>query len=161
MIRGRPPSGDTGAGHAAVRSSPLPAGGWNDQADGTAWIALYCQNMAATPRSPPLCGATGGRRRTPARCFSRLFDDTRLRRILARMLDEGEFLGPYGIRSVSRWLAEHPYVVKVVGRNTASATAQRNPTPASSGARRGGGITPVRGMISGAGVSHPCGSLPC
>ncbi|MGN6370490.1 MAG: MGH1-like glycoside hydrolase domain-containing protein, partial [Phycisphaerae bacterium] len=27
------------------RSSPLPGGGYLDQADGTAWMALYCQNM--------------------------------------------------------------------------------------------------------------------
>ena len=27
------------------RSAPLPAGGRIDQADGTAWMALYCQNM--------------------------------------------------------------------------------------------------------------------
>ena len=45
-----------------------------------------------------------------------LFDETRLRRILARMLDEEEFLGPHGIRSVSRWHAEHPYVIKVSGQ---------------------------------------------
>ncbi|HTZ46575.1 MAG TPA: glucosidase [Verrucomicrobiae bacterium] len=27
------------------RSAPLPTGGYLDQADGTAWMALYCQNM--------------------------------------------------------------------------------------------------------------------
>ncbi len=27
------------------RSSPLPTGGYLEQADGTAWMALYCQNM--------------------------------------------------------------------------------------------------------------------
>jgi hypothetical protein len=45
-----------------------------------------------------------------------LFDETRLRRILARMLDEEEFLGPHGIRSVSRSHAEHPYAIKVAGQ---------------------------------------------
>ena len=45
-----------------------------------------------------------------------LFDETRLRRILARMLDEEEFLGPHGIRSVSRWHAEHPYSSWVAGQ---------------------------------------------
>ena len=45
-----------------------------------------------------------------------LFDEGRLRRILARMLDEEEFLGPHGIRSVSRWHAAHPYVIEVSGR---------------------------------------------
>ncbi len=27
------------------RSKPLPTGGWLEQADGTAWMALFCQNM--------------------------------------------------------------------------------------------------------------------
>ena len=34
----------------------------------------------------------------------------RLRRILTRMLDEEEFLGPYGIRSLSKFHEQHPYV---------------------------------------------------
>ncbi len=45
-----------------------------------------------------------------------LFDETRLRRILTRMLDEDEFFGPYGIRSVSRWHAAHPYSIKIGGQ---------------------------------------------
>jgi hypothetical protein len=40
----------------------------------------------------------------------------RLRAILARMLDEREFLSPYGIRSVSRWHAEHPFRLVVGGQ---------------------------------------------
>ncbi len=36
----------------------------------------------------------------------------KLRRILARMLDEKQFLGPFGIRSLSREHAEHPYVFR-------------------------------------------------
>ncbi|HEV2376180.1 MAG TPA: hypothetical protein VGS19_28925 [Streptosporangiaceae bacterium] len=198
------------------RSAPLPGGGRIDQADGTAWMALYCQNMmqmavelsrehsaylelaqsllenfawiaAATGhvgpdgvslwdeqdgffydvlRHPdgsstplkvrsivglmPLAAATvvdaGVRAEFPglvqetARFLTRhpavtqslsghgqqvsgtgpvlfaLFDEDRLRRILARMLDEEEFLGPYGIRSVSRWHADHPYVLELGGQ---------------------------------------------
>jgi hypothetical protein len=30
-------------------------------------------------------------------------------------LDEERFLGPHGIRSVSRWHLEHPYTVNVAG----------------------------------------------
>jgi len=40
----------------------------------------------------------------------------RLRRILSRMLDENEFFSPYGIRALSRYHAEHPYVVNVNGQ---------------------------------------------
>ena len=198
------------------RSAPLPGGGRIDQADGTAWMGLFCQNMAQMAaelarenpvyleqaqsllenfawiaaatnhvgpgaiglwdeadgffydvlRRPdgssvplkvrsivglmPLAAATvvGGQIRTelpqlvegaaefiahhpavmaamPLRgcqleetgaVLFALFDETRLRRILARMLDEQEFLGPYGIRAVSRWHAWHPYILEVDGR---------------------------------------------
>ena len=37
-----------------------------------------------------------------------LVDPDRLRRILAIMLDENEFLSPYGIRALSRYHLEHP-----------------------------------------------------
>jgi len=40
----------------------------------------------------------------------------RLRRILARLLDEEEFLGPFGIRALSKWHEAHPYVVRAGGR---------------------------------------------
>jgi hypothetical protein len=39
----------------------------------------------------------------------------RLRRILTRMLDEDEFLSPYGIRALSRYHLEHPYIFHVHG----------------------------------------------
>ncbi len=39
----------------------------------------------------------------------------RLERILQRLFDETEFLSPYGIRSVSRYHAEHPYELDVNG----------------------------------------------
>ena len=42
--------------------------------------------------------------------------EARLRRVLARMLDEREFLSPYGIRSISRHHADHPYTVNVGGQ---------------------------------------------
>ncbi len=41
--------------------------------------------------------------------FSILNEDN-LRRVLSRMLDETEFLSPYGIRSISRYHLEHPYI---------------------------------------------------
>ncbi|MDQ1043359.1 hypothetical protein QFZ76_001595 [Streptomyces sp. V4I2] len=199
------------------RSAPLPTGGHLDQADGTAWMALYCQNLmdiaielavdnpvyveqaqmlfehfawiavamnrigkdnaslwdeedgffydvlrlpdgSAIPLKVrslvgliPLAATSviGGRadrsfpelvegaqefiRRHPAveafvsqhaaggpsaegRYLFALFGEDRLRRILARMLDEDEFLGPHGIRSLSRHHAEHPYTFDVHGQ---------------------------------------------
>jgi hypothetical protein len=186
------------------RSAPLPTGGHLDQADGTAWMALYCQNMLQIAleladgdpvyledaqtylehfawisaavnhaggggvsmwdeedgffydllRSPdgsaqplrvrsmvgllPLAAATVYDKAlvekypqviTEARAFLdrheyidvggrngrmlALFDEQKLRRILSRMLDEDEFLSPYGIRAVSRYHAEHPFEFRV------------------------------------------------
>lgn len=46
-----------------------------------------------------------------------LVNPERLRRILARMLDENEFLSPYGIRALSRYHADHPYIVHVSGQD--------------------------------------------
>ena len=42
-----------------------------------------------------------------------VLNETKLRRILARMLDEGEFLSAHGIRSLSRYHRDHPYVLSV------------------------------------------------
>jgi glycogen debranching enzyme len=42
--------------------------------------------------------------------------EPRLRRILKYLLDEREFLAPYGIRSLSKYHAEHPFVFTVNGR---------------------------------------------
>jgi hypothetical protein len=42
-----------------------------------------------------------------------ILDENKLRRVLARMLDENEFLSPYGLRSLSRYHLDHPYKFKV------------------------------------------------
>lgn len=39
----------------------------------------------------------------------------RLRRVLKVMLDENEFLSPYGIRALSRFHKDHPYILRVNG----------------------------------------------
>ena len=44
-----------------------------------------------------------------------LVNEDKLRRILVRMLDEERFLGPHGIRPISRWHLDHPYVFDVDG----------------------------------------------
>jgi hypothetical protein len=48
------------------------------------------------------------------RLFS-IVDPERLRRILSKMLDEDEFLSPYGLRSVSRFHRDHPFEREIGG----------------------------------------------
>ena len=197
------------------RSAPLPTGGHLEQADGTAWMALFSQNMlelaielaahdpvyesmvfkfvehfyyiaAAMNRSGPdgmwdeedgfyydilrlpdgratrlkvrslvgllpLCATTviekAQREQIPSamsyvqervrrmpellttmhptgpghygvaeRGVLALVNPERLRRILTRMLDENEFLGPHGIRSISKFHERNPYVFHVDGQ---------------------------------------------
>ncbi len=197
------------------RSAPLPTGGHLEQADGTAWMALFSQNMleiavelavhdpayedmvmkfaehfyyiAAAMNKPgqdgmwdeadgfyydllqlpdgsatrlkvrsmvgllPLCATTvteaWQRERVPKamahlserwrrmpellktihptgpghlgvadRGILALVNPERLRRILTKMLDENEFLSPYGIRSLSKFHEQHPFVFHVNGQ---------------------------------------------
>src|SRR5262249_44420154 len=59
------------------------------------------------------------RLRTPGAASRRLralARPARLRRVLAAMLDESEFLSPHGIRSLSRHHRDRPFVMQVDGR---------------------------------------------
>jgi len=199
------------------RSAQLPTGGHLDQADGTAWMAFYCQNMLEialilTDYDPvyeeiafrflehflwityamdrigehhdemwdtqdgffydllhlpngdamrlkvrsmvgllPLCASTVFepgvtkehprlmelmalfRKRHPdllkhiapadeqfvgyaGRRLLSVCNKEKIERILAYMLDENEFLGPHGIRSLSRYHLEHPFVFNLNGQ---------------------------------------------
>ena len=223
------------------RSAPLPTGGSLEQADGTAWVSLFCQNMleiavelaahdnfyedmaikfaehfiwiavAMNQMGPegmwdeedgfyydvlrlpdgsarrlkvrsmvgllPLCATTviepWQRERVPRmvkilherwermpelrnsihptgakhlgyaeRGIAAVVNPDRLRRILSRMLDENEFLSPYGIRALSRFHAEHPYVVNVAGKEY-----RVNYLPAESDSGMFGGNSNWRGPI--------------
>ena len=208
------------------RSAPLPTGGSLEQADGTAWMAFYCQNMLEmalilTEHDPmyeevafkflqhfmwisyamdrigehhdemwdeedgffydllrlpngnavrlkvrslvgllPLCASTVfepvRRALSEARELIALFkkrhpqlisqvsptdrvlwdigtasaghpEQAELERVLAYMLDENEFLGPYGIRSLSRYHIDHPFsFLGRMVRNTSVSTCRQS-----------------------------------
>jgi hypothetical protein len=58
------------------------------------------------------CMRTTGRKE---RRLMAVVDEERLRRVLRFMLDENEFLSPYGIRALSRYHHDHPYKLRVDG----------------------------------------------
>jgi hypothetical protein len=222
------------------RSKPLPTGGYMEQADGTAWMALFCQNMLEIAveltlyrpvyaemcvkfvehflwiaaalmhggrdtgmwdeedgffydvlRLPdgrsqrlkvrsvvgllPLCAATvfeGELRDKQPELFRQLqgfldahpelpafihdpakpgyadrrlaavLNEEKLRRVLTKMLDEREFLSQFGIRSVSRFHAGHPYVFRI-----GNAQDQVTYLPAESDSGMFGGNSNWRGPI--------------
>jgi hypothetical protein len=66
-----------------------------------------------------------GERRLLALCRG-----SRMKRVLRRMLDEHEFLGDYGVRALSRYHLEHPYVFYV---NDNSYTVRYLPADSDSG----------------------------
>ena len=49
------------------------------------------------------------------RRFLSLVNPVRLKSVLRYMLDEEEFLSPYGIRALSRYHRDHPYVLSLMG----------------------------------------------
>ena len=76
------------------------------------------------------------------RRLASILTEERLRRVLARMLDEGEFLSPYGIRSLSRHHADHPFRLSVDGQEF-----QVSYLPAESDSGMFGGNSNWRGPI--------------
>jgi hypothetical protein len=67
---------------------------------------------------PDLCGniASITRHGVEERLLLSMMHPSRLRRVLETMLDENEFLSPHGIRGVSRYHRDHPFVLHVDGQ---------------------------------------------
>jgi hypothetical protein len=69
------------------------------------WFLNYRKDLASLVTYCETCPSTGNRMLAiPTR--------ERLRRALRYMLDENEFFSPYGLRSVSRYHHEHPYIFR-------------------------------------------------
>jgi hypothetical protein len=65
--------------------------------------------LTASIHNPFQAGVQGRR-------LGAILDERKLRRVLSKMLDEGEFLSPYGLRSLSRFHADHPFVISAGGQ---------------------------------------------
>jgi hypothetical protein len=66
--------------------------------------------LAANIHLPSQRGVSGHR-------MLSIVNEAKLRRILTRMLDENEFLSPYGIRSLSRYYKDNPFIFDNLGQN--------------------------------------------
>jgi hypothetical protein len=74
------------------------------------WFNQNRQDLLSNLHHPGKAGCGG-------RFMLSLLDENKLRRVLARMLDPAEFLGDHGIRSLSRYHHDHPYVFHAGGRD--------------------------------------------
>src|SRR6478735_381618 len=79
-------------------------------------IAYIQERLRRMPELAATIHATGpGHFGVAERGLLALVNQERLRRILSRMLDENEFLGPNGIRSISKFHEQNPYLFYVDG----------------------------------------------
>ena len=79
-------------------------------------LPLFLQDVREFNRRHPTLAATivvPGRVGHGGRYLLALLNEDKLRRILRYMLDENEFLSPYGIRALSRYHRENPYTFSV------------------------------------------------
>jgi hypothetical protein len=74
------------------------------------WFLATRPELYAAIHNPMKLGVAGRR-------LTSILDEIKLRRVLAKMLDEDEFLSRFGIRSLSRYHADHPYVIRAGGQD--------------------------------------------
>jgi len=106
-------------------------------------VARFTDRVRRMPELLQAIHPTGpGHRGYGDRGIFAVVNPERLRRILTRMLDENEFLSPYGIRSLSRYHKDHPFVFNLQGREY-----RVNYLPAESDSGMFGGNSNWRGPI--------------
>jgi hypothetical protein len=80
-------------------------------------LALIMKRIGRNPELLRTIHPTGeGHLGVEERGILALLSPERLRRVLTAMLDENEFLSPYGIRSLSKFHEQHPYILDVGGQ---------------------------------------------
>ena len=99
------------------------------------WFLDARPELCASIHDPRQVGVAGRR-------LMSIMNEGRLRRVLAKMLDEQEFLSPYGLRSISRYHADHPYVISAGGQ-----VSQVSYLPAESDSGLFGGNSNWRGPV--------------
>ncbi|MBT9314245.1 MGH1-like glycoside hydrolase domain-containing protein [Leptothoe spongobia] len=109
-------------------------------------LEWFIENRADLKKNVACMETRGvGARRMLALCYATLGEvepTDKLRCILTKLLDEKEFLSPYGIRALSRYHAENPYVFKSNGEEF-----RVNYEPAESSSGLFGGNSNWRGPI--------------
>ncbi len=78
--------------------------------------AKFRKRLKRMPKLLDCIHPTGtGCRGEGKRSIFSLLDPIKIRRVLTHMLDENEFLSPYGLRALSRYHLDHPFVFTVHG----------------------------------------------
>ena len=72
------------------------------------WFIETRPELVAHIHDPRKQGVAGRR-------LASILDEAKLRRVLEKMLDENEFLSPFGLRSLSHYHADHPYILHAGG----------------------------------------------
>ena len=98
----------------------------------------YAGHIGRMADGPTVSAADGGR----AAVMASVVSTERLRRLLGRVLDPEEFLSDHGLRSLSKWHAEHPFSMDLDG-----VTAAVDYEPAESRSRLFGGNSNWRGPV--------------